>query len=106
MKLPGETGVEFVEILPFTPANRNNLIGWIAGRSDDDDAFLAIEWAGRGLIVNGQSASHHNVNRAKRSMVIDLKRPEGLLEGFILSTCNRVEVAVTAADDSEAERVR
>jgi uncharacterized membrane protein (UPF0182 family) len=34
MKLPGETGLEFVEILPFTPANRNNLIGWIAGRSD------------------------------------------------------------------------
>ena len=34
MKLPGETGEEFVEILPFTPANRNNLIGWIAGRSD------------------------------------------------------------------------
>jgi hypothetical protein len=34
MKLPGETGVEFVEILPFTPANRNNLIGWIAGRGD------------------------------------------------------------------------
>ena len=34
MKLPGETGVEFAEILPFTPANRNNLIGWIAGRSD------------------------------------------------------------------------
>jgi uncharacterized membrane protein (UPF0182 family) len=34
MKLPGEPGEEFVEILPFTPANRNNLIGWIAGRSD------------------------------------------------------------------------
>jgi uncharacterized protein len=34
MKLPGETAVEFVEILPFTPANRNNLIGWLAGRSD------------------------------------------------------------------------
>jgi uncharacterized protein len=34
MKLPGETSVEFVDILPFTPANRNNLIGWIAGRSD------------------------------------------------------------------------
>ncbi len=36
MKLPGETGEEFVEILPFTPANRNNLIGWIAGRSDGE----------------------------------------------------------------------
>src|ERR1700722_2294682 len=34
MKLPGETGEEFVEILPFTPVSRNNLIGWIAARSD------------------------------------------------------------------------
>jgi len=36
MRLPGEAAVEFVEILPFTPANRNNLIGWIAGRSDGE----------------------------------------------------------------------
>jgi uncharacterized protein len=42
MKLPGETGVEFVEILPFTPANRNNLIGWIAGRSDGPQYGNAI----------------------------------------------------------------
>lgn len=34
MKLPDGTSEEFVEILPFTPANRNNLIGWIAGRCD------------------------------------------------------------------------
>ncbi len=34
MKLPGGPKVEFIEILPFTPAKRNNLIGWIAGRSD------------------------------------------------------------------------
>jgi uncharacterized protein len=34
MKLPSESSAEFVEILPFTPSNRNNLIGWIAGRSD------------------------------------------------------------------------
>jgi uncharacterized membrane protein (UPF0182 family) len=34
MTLPGEKSPEFVEILPFTPVNRNNLIGWIAGRSD------------------------------------------------------------------------
>ena len=36
MTLPGVKSVEFVEMLPFTPANRNNLIGWIAGRSDAD----------------------------------------------------------------------
>jgi uncharacterized membrane protein (UPF0182 family) len=36
MRFPGETETEFVSILPFTPANRNNLIGWMAGRSDGD----------------------------------------------------------------------
>jgi uncharacterized membrane protein (UPF0182 family) len=35
MKLPEEKSLEFVAILPFTPANRNNMIAWIAGRSDD-----------------------------------------------------------------------
>ncbi len=34
MKLPGGSNVEFIDILPFTPSNRNNMIGWIAGRSD------------------------------------------------------------------------
>ena len=42
MKLPGESDVEFVEILPFTPANRPNLIGWIAGRSDGEHYGTAI----------------------------------------------------------------
>jgi uncharacterized protein len=42
MKLPGETSVEFVEILPFTPANRNNLIGWIAARSDGEHYGTAV----------------------------------------------------------------
>lgn len=42
MKLPGETSTEFVEILPFTPANRNNMIGWIAGRSDGDHYGTAV----------------------------------------------------------------
>jgi uncharacterized protein len=37
MQLPGENkGTEFVEILPFTPSNRNNMIGWVAGRCDGD----------------------------------------------------------------------
>ena len=37
MQLPGEQAHnEFVLMLPFTPAGRNNLIGWMAGRSDGD----------------------------------------------------------------------
>jgi uncharacterized membrane protein (UPF0182 family) len=38
----GRTSTEFVEILPFTPANRNNLIGWIAGRSDREHYGQAV----------------------------------------------------------------
>ena len=38
MRLPGEDeSNEFVLILPFTPANRNNMIGWMAGRSDGEN---------------------------------------------------------------------
>ena len=42
MTLPGEHTAEFIEILPFTPANRNNLIGWIAGRSDGEHYGQAL----------------------------------------------------------------
>jgi uncharacterized membrane protein (UPF0182 family) len=42
MKLPDEAGLEFVEILPFTPLNRNNMIGWIAGRSDGSHYGSAV----------------------------------------------------------------
>ena len=42
MTLPEETGLEFVEILPFTPLNRNNMIGWIAARSDGEHYGTAV----------------------------------------------------------------
>jgi uncharacterized protein len=44
MTLPGERSTEFIAILPFTPANRNNLIGWIAGRSDGDHYGEAVAY--------------------------------------------------------------
>ncbi|MGL5059239.1 MAG: UPF0182 family protein [Microcoleus sp.] len=36
-KLPMETAEEFILLLPFTPVARNNLIAWIAARSDAED---------------------------------------------------------------------
>jgi uncharacterized membrane protein (UPF0182 family) len=54
MKLPGETGAEFVEIIPFTPANRNNLIGWIAGRSDGENYGKSVVYDfPKGRVVDG-----------------------------------------------------
>src|SRR5262245_29271366 len=34
MKIPGEEGEEFVLMQPMTPANRSNMVAWIAARSD------------------------------------------------------------------------
>ncbi|PWT81784.1 MAG: membrane protein [Acidobacteria bacterium] len=37
MQLPGEQEkLEFLIFLPFTPGNRNNMIGWMAGRCDGE----------------------------------------------------------------------
>lgn len=37
MKLPEEQSEEFILLLPFTPASRNNLIAWLAARSDGEN---------------------------------------------------------------------
>jgi uncharacterized membrane protein (UPF0182 family) len=36
MKLPGESGPEFIQMLPFTPRQKDNLAAWMAARSDGD----------------------------------------------------------------------
>jgi uncharacterized membrane protein (UPF0182 family) len=35
MKLPGENRPEFIQMLPFVPGTRDNMIGWLAARSDE-----------------------------------------------------------------------
>ncbi|MDJ0687693.1 MAG: UPF0182 family protein [Xenococcaceae cyanobacterium MO_188.B32] len=37
MRLPGESQEEFVLILPFTPVNKDNMIAWMAARSDGEN---------------------------------------------------------------------
>ena len=37
MKLPGEAKEEFVLLMPYTPNDRPNMIGWIAARSDGEE---------------------------------------------------------------------
>ncbi|MCL5962311.1 MAG: UPF0182 family protein [Chloroflexi bacterium] len=37
MRLPGESKEEFVQILPYTPPNKNNMITWLAARSDGQE---------------------------------------------------------------------
>src|SRR5258705_10464627 len=34
MRLPGEMGPEFIQMLPFTPRRKDNLAAWLVARSD------------------------------------------------------------------------
>ncbi|HEX9076904.1 MAG TPA: UPF0182 family protein, partial [Anaerolineae bacterium] len=37
MRLPGETKEEFLLLLPFTPAKRQNMVAWLSVKSDGED---------------------------------------------------------------------
>ncbi len=36
MRLPGEQAPEFIQMLPFTPARKDNLASWMVARSDGE----------------------------------------------------------------------
>ncbi len=44
MRLPGQTGEEFVLILPFVPNGRQNMVGWLAAQSDVPDYGKAVSF--------------------------------------------------------------
>jgi hypothetical protein len=37
MKLPGEAGPEYIQMLPFTPRQKDNLAAWMVARSDGEN---------------------------------------------------------------------
>jgi uncharacterized membrane protein (UPF0182 family) len=37
MKLPGESGPEYIQMLPFTPRQKDNLAAWMVARSDGEN---------------------------------------------------------------------
>ena len=77
------TPLKGVRVLDLTRLLPGNYAAYLLGSLGADVIKVEDPGAGDymrdiGLLVDGQSASHHNVNRAKRSIVIDLKRPEGV----------------------------
>ena len=68
MTLPGEAGdhLEFVNILPFTPAGagRNNMIGWLAGRSDGDNYGHTLVFSfPKNVTIDGPAQVRARVNQ-------------------------------------------
>jgi uncharacterized membrane protein (UPF0182 family) len=68
MQLPGEANknLEYVNILPFTPAgqDRNNMIGWMGGRSDGEDyGHVLVFTFPKNLTVAGPEQVRARVNQ-------------------------------------------
>ena len=56
MQLPGREEAEFVLMLPYTPLNRNNMVGWLAAGNDGDSyGQLELYHFPRGQLVEGPS---------------------------------------------------
>ncbi len=56
MEMPGGDAPEFILKLPFTPYNRNNMVGWLAAGNDGDNyGKLWLYQFPRGTLVDGPS---------------------------------------------------
>ncbi len=81
MRLPDEQELEFISLLPFTPAgpNRNNMIGLIAQRSDGDKYGHTIIFSyPKNITVNGPAQIKARVNQdAQLSQLVTLWNQQG-----------------------------
>lgn len=64
VKLPGEKEPEFIQIMPFTPHNKINMISWLAGRSDGENygKLLLYEFPKQELVY-GPSQVEARINQ-------------------------------------------
>jgi uncharacterized membrane protein (UPF0182 family) len=68
MKLPGDTEESFSLILPFTPEGRQNMVAWMAAKSDpgtDYGKMLAIEFP-PGVNIDGPTQVFSRINADAR----------------------------------------
>lgn len=64
MQLPEAAEPEFIQILPFTPINRDNMVAWLAGRSDGDHyGDLVLYQFPKQQLVYGPSQIEARVNQ-------------------------------------------
>jgi hypothetical protein len=95
MKLPGEEKEEFVELLPYTPNQRENLVGWLAARSDGDQyGNLAAYNFPKDRQIDGPSQVEARIdNDQEISAWFTLRCSEG-------SSCIRGNLLVIPIEDS------
>ena len=87
-RLPGEENVEFTLMVPFTPSNRNNMVAWMAARSDGENyGEVKLFNFPRGEIVYGPSQIESRIDQnAYISQLLSLWDQQGsnVLRGNLL----------------------
>ena len=64
MQLPGSEELDFVQILPFTPSNRDNMIAWLAAQNDPEKYGERIVFDfGRSSLVFGPEQIEARINQ-------------------------------------------
>ncbi len=64
MRLPGETQEEFMLMLPFTPAKRQNMVAWMAAKSDGADYGKRIVYRfPKDKLIYGPEQIHARLNQ-------------------------------------------
>lgn len=64
MRLPGETKEEFMLMLPFTPAKRQNMVAWISAKSDGTDYGKRLVYRfPKDKLVYGPEQIHARLNQ-------------------------------------------
>ena len=88
MRLPTEDQEEFVLLHPFTPVRRNNLIAWLAGRSDGDNyGKLLLYQFPKQRLVYGPEQIEARINQDPQiSQLISLWNRQGsrVIQGNLL----------------------
>jgi uncharacterized membrane protein (UPF0182 family) len=88
MKLPRLGQEEFLQILPFTPANRDNMIAWMAGGSDGDNygKLLLYEFPKQELIF-GPSQIEARISQTpeiSEQLTLWSQQGSGVIRGTLL----------------------
>jgi uncharacterized membrane protein (UPF0182 family) len=88
MKLPRLGQEQFMQILPFTPANRDNMIAWMAGISDGDNygQLLLYEFPKQELVF-GPSQIEARINQTpeiSEQFTLWSQQGSGVIRGNLL----------------------
>lgn len=63
-RLPGEQQAEFLLIMPFTPLNKNNLVSWLAARSDGSHYGEYTAYVlPKGTVIDGPQLVANRINQ-------------------------------------------